>query len=90
MMLRQTPGRIGAVLNNPAVTWNGAALVANAALVGFSFGSPLTPDAVIWLQPGEKRVLDYITPDDSIYVMSDTASAPVVYEEITAYERANS
>ena len=69
-ILKETLGRRGLVIVN----------VNAAATVFQMFGQPNQASAIPFL-PNEKRVMDFVTPTDALFMYSDTAGAKVCIEE---------
>ena len=70
LILKETLGRRGLVIVNVNVQ----------ATVYQMLGQPNMDSAIPYL-PNEKRVMDYVTPTDALYMYSDTAGAKVCIEE---------
>lgn len=75
ILTRSTRGRGGILLYNP----NTAAIPGRVdAIIHYSVGAALDPDTCLTLLPNEKVLLDFISPDDVIWVQSPTAGVKTV------------
>ena len=70
LVLKENLTRIGLVIVNNNV----------AATILTSFGQPMTGIGIPFA-PNEKRVMDFVTPTDALYIQSTLSNATVVIEE---------
>lgn len=73
MITRENAGRAGLLLANPNS--------ANNAQIQIFLNEALDWGSGIPLVPNEKYMADFVTPEDAVFVMSDTANAVVVMVE---------
>lgn len=52
-----------------------------AAIIGYSVGSPRDLADCVQLVPREKEVMDFVTPEEDIWIVSDTANSVAIYLE---------